>query len=54
MDKYGVAFPDGFHNERNINRMHKFPQVITCSSKEQAIETAKDMNEYMYGKAVPF
>lgn len=54
MYRYGVAYPDGFHNERTINHMHEFPQVRECSTRESAIKIAESMNEYMHGKAIPF
>ena len=34
--------------------MYKFPQVRTCKSREEAIKVASEMNDYMYGRAVPF
>ena len=55
MNEYGVAYPSPDRNEeRNINNMHIFPQVISCKLKEEAIKVANEMNEYMYGWAVPF
>ena len=56
VDKYGVAYPSvvNGNDERTINNMYKFPQVRTCKSREEAIKVASKMNEYMYGRAVPF
>lgn len=55
---YGVAYPNLENwwgtTARTINNMHEFPLVRACSSKEEAIETAYKMNEYMHGMAVPF
>ena len=48
MNKYGVAFHDGWHNMRH--HKNAYPQVMTCSSKENAVEAAKRMG----GGAVPF
>lgn len=54
---YGVAYPDlenWWRTARTVDNMHEFPLVRACSSKEEAIETACKMNEYMNGGAVPF
>ena len=55
MDKYGVAYPSvNGNDERTINNMYKFPQVRTCKSRKEAVKVASEMNDYMYGRAVPF
>ena len=48
MSKYGIAFSDGWHNMRH--HKNAYPQVTTCSSKENAIEAVKRLG----GDAVPF
>ena len=56
--EYGVAYPRyirGELDEGNSKRYpFEYPIVNPCSSKEEAIEEAEDMNKYMFGDAVPF
>lgn len=52
MDKYGVAFSDGWHNMKH--NLNAYPQVTTCLTKESAIEVAKNMKKYICGDIVAF